>query len=167
MVCAPSTYLFYAFVFVLASTPALFAWHYWHEAQTLGWDWINDDSRGMYVDCAKTMITASGIAVALLASSAIASARTASAVVAFSAKLAAVCFISCVCLSLITILALSRGYERARSRNSDGHRRIGLTAGPEGRLTTAELLCILFPTAAALSSFLVGFLFLGRIVFYF
>jgi hypothetical protein len=122
----------------------------------------------MYVDGAKTLITASGIAVALLASSAVASARTASSLVAFSAKVAVVCLISCVCLSLIVILALLRGFERAQARYIDEQRKTGknFTAG-EGKLNTAELLCILVPTSVALSCFLVGFVFLGRIAFHF
>ena len=103
----------------------LFVWHYWHEARSRGWDWISDDSRNMYVDGAKTLITASGIAVALLASSAVSSARTANDLVAFSAKVAVVCLISCVCLSLILILALLRGFERAENRYIDEQRKMG------------------------------------------
>jgi hypothetical protein len=95
----------------------------------------------MYVDGAKTLITASGIAVALL---------------------------SCVCLSLIVILALLRGFERAENRYIDEQRkeRKQIEAG-EGRLNTTELLFILVPTGFALSCFLVGFVFLGRIAFHF
>jgi hypothetical protein len=162
------TCLFYIFVFALAVAPSLFAWSYWHEARTRGWDWISEDSRTMYVDGAKTMITGAGIAVALLASSTVASARTTSGLVAFSAKVAVVCLISCVCLSLILILALLRGFERAQARYIDQQRNAGknFTAG-EGKLTAGELLCILIPTSMALSCFLVGFVFLGRIAFHF
>src|SRR5712691_6329497 len=119
------TFLFYAFVFVLAAAPLPFVWHYWHEAHARDWNWISEGSRNMYVDGAKTMITASGIAVALLASSTVASARTTSGLVAFSAKLAVVCLICCVCLSLIVILALLRGFERAESRHIDEQRKAG------------------------------------------
>jgi len=121
----------------------------------------------MYVDGAKTLITASGIAVALLASSAV-SAKTANHLVAFSAKVAVVCLISCVCLSLIVILALLRGFERAENRYIDEQRKAGkqIEAG-EGKLNTTELLFILVPTSLALSCFLVGFVFLGRIAFHF
>ncbi len=124
--------------------PMLFVWHYWHEARTRGWDWISEDSRSMYVDGAKTLITASGIAVALLASSAVSSARTANHLMAFSAKVAVVCLISCVCLSLILILALLRGFERAKNRYIDEQRKTGKQIEPgEGKLNTAELLFIL------------------------
>ena len=169
MTGAPTwTCLFYVFVFVLAGAPVLFVWHYWHEARSRGWDWISDDSRDMYVDGAKTIITASGVAVALLASSAVSSAKTASELVAFSAKVAVVCLISCVCLSLIVILALLRGSERAENRYIDEQRKAGrqIETG-EGKLNTAELLFILVPTSLVLSCFLVGFVFLGRIAFHF
>ena len=169
MTGAPTwTCLFYVFVFALAVAPTLFVWSYWHEAHTRGWFWISEDSRTMYVDGAKTLITASGIAVALLASSAVSSARTTSSLVAFSAKVAVVCLIACVCLSLIVILALLRGFERAENRYIDEQRKEGkqIEAG-EGKLNTTELLFILVPTSLALSCFLVGFVFLGRIAFHF
>lgn len=121
----------------------------------------------MYVDGAKTLITASGIAVALLASSGVSSARTASPLVAFSAKVAAVSLISCVIFSLLLILALMRCYELAWSRVNEQRIAAGQAAGDEGKLNTGELTLILLPAAAALSSFLVGFVFLGRIAFHF
>src|SRR5216683_3471026 len=151
------TCVFFTFVTLLALAPVPFVLHYWREARSLGWQWISDNSRNMYVDGAKTLITASGIAVALLASSSVASARTANPLVAFSAKVAAVSLISCVCLSLIVILALLRGFERAENRYIDEQRKAGkpIEAG-EGRLNMAELLFILVPTSLALSCFLVG-----------
>ena len=121
----------------------------------------------MYVDGAKTLITASGIAVALLASSSVASARTASALVAFSAKVAAVCLISCVCLSIVVILALLRGYERSWSRNQERMTAAGQGSTNEGKLNTTELMLILVPSGLALSTFVTGFVFLGRIAFHF
>lgn len=156
------TCVFYAFVLVLAVSPMLFVWSVWREAKTRGWDWSSEESRNMYVDAAKTLITASGIAVALLASSTVASARTTSDLVSFSARVAVVCLISCVCLSLIVILALLRGFERAQSR----HIEQGGKAG-QGKLSSGELLFILVPSGVALSCFLVGFIFLGRITFHF
>jgi hypothetical protein len=138
-----------------------------YEARKRGWAWTNPDTRNMYVDGAKTLITASGIAVALLASSSVASARTASPVVAFSAKVAAVCLISCVCLSLVVILALLRGYERSWSRNQERMTAAGQGSTNEGKLNTAELMLILVPSGLALSTFVTGFVFLGRIAFHF
>jgi hypothetical protein len=162
------TCVFYVFACVVALTPVLFVWHYWHEAKTKDWGWTSTDSRTMYVDGAKTLITASGIAVALLASSSVSSARSASSLVAFSAKVAVVCLIACVCLSLIVILALLRGFERAQSRHIEGQRASGnQPKAGQGRLNSIELLFILIPAGLDLSCFLVGFLFLGRIAFHF
>lgn len=158
------TRLFYAVVSVAAAAPILFAFHYWHLANTKGWLWTSEDSRGMYVDAAKTLITAAGIAVALVASSGVRS-STASIRVVFSAKVAAVCLISCVCVSILLILALSRGHEMAKARYIEERRRAGYHGEiTEGKLSRGELLFILVPTAIALSCFLIGFLFLGRMV---
>jgi hypothetical protein len=162
------TCAFYVFVAALVVVPFLFVWHIWHEARTRGWSWTNSESRNMYVDGAKTLVTASGIAVALLASSSVASARAASGVVALSAKAAAVFLISCVCFSILLIVALLRCYERAWSRRGDELRAAGQrTSEKEGKLNAFELLLILVLSYAALASFLVGFAFLGRIAFHF
>jgi hypothetical protein len=59
------------------------------------------------------------------------------------------------------MLALTRGHERARSRNIDAAK-----GGNEGQLSDFELLFILIPGGVALASFLVGLLFLGRITFH-
>jgi len=162
------TCAFYVFVSV-AGVPFVFVWHYWHEANTKGWSWTSVDSRGMYVDGAKTLITASGIAVALLASSVFSQRSVVSGLIAFSAKVAVVCLIACVCLSFVVILALLRGHERSKSRNVENLRAAGKLMGivNEGQLNKSELLFILIPTGLALSCFLVGFVFLGRIVFHF
>lgn len=165
------TYLFYAFVVVLVVAAAWFVWQYWHKARGKeDLRWIDIDSRNMYVDGAKTMITASGIAVALLASSTVASARTANDIVALSAKFAVVCLIACVCFSFIAIMALLRTYELAHSRWVVAEVAAGRTENAriqQGALTNRELLWILVPAGVAISCFLVGFLFLGRIAFHF
>jgi hypothetical protein len=162
------TCLFYLFVCVVALAPLLFVWHYWHEARTKDWGWTSTDSRTMYVDGAKTLITASGIAVALLASSSVSSARNTNSLAAISAKVAVVCLISCVCLSLVVILALLRGFERAQSRHIEEQRKSGnQPKAGQGRLNSFELLFILIPAGFGLSCFLVGFVFLARIAFHF
>jgi hypothetical protein len=118
----------------------------------------------MYVDGVKTMITASGIAVALLAASAAGPTRTSNALIAFSAKVAVVCLISCVCLSLIVIFALLRGYESARSRILE--RALG-DSFREVELNDTELRWILIPALLGMTAFLWGFIFLARIAFHF
>ena len=122
----------------------------------------------MYVDGAKTLITAAGIAVALLASSTVASARITNGLIALSARVAVVSLISCVCFSFVVILALLRGFERAQARYIENQRKENkIPVAGEGKLNPGELLFILIPTGVALSSFLVGFIFLGRIAFHF
>jgi hypothetical protein len=72
------TYLFYLVVAVAAIGALLFMYSmysFWRDSQVRGWNWTSHESRGMYVDAAKTLITASGIVVALVASSAFSSAR--------------------------------------------------------------------------------------------
>ncbi len=153
-------FLFYFFVAILVAGPAIFMWTFWREAKARGWNWTTEASRTMYVDVAKTLITASGIAVALMASSS-APARAVDPIVRTSARIGVIALILCICTSLITILALTRGHERARSRNIESGR-----GGEEGQLTDTELLFILIPSWIALSSFLAGALFLGRIAFH-
>jgi hypothetical protein len=158
------------FVFALTVLAWWFVWQFWDKARNRDLRWINIDNRNMYVDGVKTMITASGIAVALLASSTVASARTTNSIVAFSAKVAVVCLISCVCFSFATIMALLRGYELAHSRYMKEETAAGRqfnTDIRQGPLTDGELVCILMFSGFAFSCFLVGFVFLGRIVFHF
>ena len=160
--------LFYVFVSAVGVAPWLLVWHFWHEALTKGWAWSSVDSRNMYVDAVKTIITASGIAVALLASSGVTAQSRASQVVALSARVAAICLVACICVSLVLILALLRGHERAKARYVEEQRKVGNTeAISEGKLSTGELLFILVPAGIGLSCFLVGFVFLGRIAFHF
>jgi hypothetical protein len=162
------TCAFYVFVAILVFVSLLFVSVVWHEARTRGWAWTNADSRNMYVDGAKTLVTASGIAVALLASSSVASARIASTLLAFSAKVAAVSLIFCVCSSIGLIVVLLRFYERAWSRRGDELRAADQSISEkEGKLNAFELLLILAFSDAALTSFLVGFAFLGRIAYHF
>src|ERR1700727_1728660 len=104
------TCIFYVVVFCLSVLPFLFVLRLWWHAHTIGWIYSSEDSRNMYVDTAKTLITASGIAVALLASG-LSPERTADHVVAISAKVAVVCLICCVGLSLVAMLALIRSHE--------------------------------------------------------
>jgi cellobiose-specific phosphotransferase system component IIC len=156
--------IFDCFLLLTLAIPLAFTWHVWHEARSLGWNWITEQTRNMYVDAIKTMITASGIAVALIASSG--HNQNANNAVSFSTRAAIVCLIACICVSLFAIVALMRGFDRARSRYMD---QIGESdgAGTQGRLNSVELLLILGFADAALSCFLAGFAFLGRIAFQF
>jgi hypothetical protein len=150
--------LFYLIIFIAVVGPAIFMWSFWRYAKQRQWNYTTDASRAMYVDVAKTLITASGIAVALVA---VAFARASDEVAKFSARVGVISLIVCISAALVTILALSRGHEMARSRNIEAGK-----GGDEGQLSDFELLCILVPGWIALSSFLVGLLFLGRITFH-
>lgn len=151
---------FYPIIGAAILIPAIFMRSIWNDAKGLGWNWISDTSRAMYVDVAKTLITASGIAVALLASSS-SSARAADSAAKISAQAGVISLIACICFSLVTMLALTRGYEQAKSR----HWESGGT-GEQGQLTNNELLWIVLPGYFALASFIVGLLFLGRVTFH-
>lgn len=165
------TFAFYGAVLFIQLPIVWFIWSFWDKANNLGWRYTNDDSRDTYVDVANTMITASGIAVALVASITLSSEhRPTNPLTVFSAKVAAVLLISCVCVSLICILALARGHEQARSRHIDKRRAEkyqGHIEQSEGSLNNFELRVILLSAGGALSCFFTGFLFLGRIVFHF
>jgi len=150
------TILFYFWVVLAVVIPILFIWSIWREAHKSNYRWISDTSREMYVDVFKTAISAAGIAVALVASSL----RDTSHLVKLSAQVSVVLLIVCIVFSLITMLALARGLEQARSRAAAK----GVTNG-QGELTDTELRFILVPAAAAFITFLVGFLYLGRITF--
>ena len=152
--------LFYFFVATVVLVPAFFIWTFWRDAKTRGWNWTTDASRTMYVDITKTLITASGIAVALVASSST-PLRAVDEIVRISARIGVVSLVLCLCSSLITMIALSRGHERARSRNIEAGK-----GGEEGQLTDTKPRFILIPAWVALSSFLVGALFLSRIAFH-
>jgi uncharacterized membrane protein YfcA len=145
-------FIFLRIVAVLA--PFWFVYSFWDAHKQKKWSWINSDSRKMYTDAVNTLIT--GIAVAVVVSRL----DSRNPAVITTSKEAVVCLIVCVVFSMIVILALSRGFEIAQSRNIEEGEK-----GTQGRLTSKELLFILIPTFIALVGFLDGFLSLGRIAF--
>jgi hypothetical protein len=158
----PMTWLFLLLGFLTVGA-ALFVRHFWKNAQA-GLRWTSRDSRNVYVDCAKTLITASGITVTLLAASGSTLART--PIVMISVKVAVVCLILCVVFSMGVMLALVRCHELANSRWMEQERNAGRSANvqiPQGELTNTELGWILFFTFFALTTFLWGLVFLGII----
>jgi hypothetical protein len=96
----------------------VFIWDFWSKAQHHGLRWSSTNSRNMYVDVFKTMITACGIAVALLASSSGGLARITNGTIIHSAKIAVVSLILCVITSLAAIIALLRSFELAEFRQT-------------------------------------------------
>jgi hypothetical protein len=164
--------LFYGFVFLVELGIACFLGHVLYKAtqnneEALQWRWSSEDSRDLWIGAAETMITASGIAAALVASLTLAAhqAKMLSPFVASSLKTATVSLVVCVCVSMFLILALARGHETAKARYSEKRRRDGyLGEIKEGPLSNFALSIILLAAFVALSGFFVGFLYLARIV---
>jgi hypothetical protein len=94
--------LFYLFVLLSVISPAIFMWTFWRDAKGRNWNYTTDTSRAMYVDVAKTLITASGIGVALTAS---VSTRVLDSIAKFSIRVGVVCLVICIPASLVTMLA--------------------------------------------------------------
>lgn len=163
---ACSTYAFYSLLTLAVLGPLGFVSYVWYEGRKRDWNWTQGDSRAMYVDAAKTLITASGIAVALLASAVVAKGREISPLVAESARAAGVVLVTCIICAFLLILIFSRAFERARSRHNDALRTAGKASEDQGRYTDAEFFLVLLFSWLSLSTFLVGFLLLGRIVFH-
>jgi len=174
MICASlQTWMFYGFASLVELGIAWFLGHVFCKAtqkneEASQWRWSSEDSRGMWIDAAKTMITASGIAAALLASLTLGSqTKTLSALVVRSVKTATVSLVACVCVSMFLILAPARGHETAKARYLEKRRREGHQGEiKEGPLSDFALRIILSAAFIALSCFFVGFLFLGRIVWH-
>ena len=164
-------YFFYGFLVLVEVLILGFIGHFWHKAsaanKTLSaqWRWTSEDSRDMWIDAAKTMITSAGIAAALVASLGLSSGRAVGLFFLWNEKVSTVSLVACVCSSMALILALSRGHEAAKSRNVL-EQRIKGNMGPitEGVLSNFALSIILILGFVALSCFFLGFVFLGRIV---
>jgi hypothetical protein len=166
------TLLFAHWVFILLIaiaiiSPSWFLWTIWRERSTQEWRWITKDSRSMYVDAIKAVASASAIAVSLVSTVTSTAARnsTASSVLSLSVKFAVVELILSIVGSICTILALSRGYDRSRSRFLKDSRRSGAITDEQGELNDVELGWILGSAWVGLTGFLLGFLFVGHIVF--
>lgn len=134
--------------------PLIGFYSFWRDAYKNEWDWISDESVKMYVDAAKTFLTASGIAVAITVSAL--SYKISAA--PWIAQRAVSGLVACVVLAPCTVLVLYRLYERARSRARDN---------TEGRLTRAELAILLVMAYFTVEGFVLGFLYLARIPFNF
>ncbi len=143
--------MFRAVLLLAVVLPLVGLYTFWRDARKQGWDWINAESVKMYVDAAKTFLTASGIAAAI-------------AVASLSGKLSPPVWIiqravgglvTCVVLAPCAVLLLYRFYERAGARQNDG--------GSQGRLTLPELAILLIAAYFTVEGFILGFLYLARI----
>jgi hypothetical protein len=113
-------FLFYTFIVIVIVGPAIFMWTFWRDARGRQWNYTTDISRAMYVDVAKTLITASGIAVALVSS---ASARVSDDVARFSARVGVASLIICISAALCTLASMlsdGRNLDHAHRCSSRG-----------------------------------------------
>jgi hypothetical protein len=164
-------HLFYGFLFLVEVLILGFVGHFWYKAAASNnilsaqWRWTSEDSRDMWIDAAKTMITAAGIAAALVASLGLGSTRAVTSLFLWNEKVSTVSLVACVCSSMALILALSRGHEAAKSYNVLEQRTKGnMEKVTEGVLSNFALSIILLFGFVALSCFFIGFVFLARIV---
>jgi hypothetical protein len=138
-------------LFVLAvALPLLGFYSFWRDARDKEWDWITAESVKMYVDAAKTFLTASGIAAAI----AVASLGGKLSPPAWIVERAVGGLVASVVLAPCTVVILYRLYEKARSRENHDS---------QGRLTRLELAVLLTVAYFSVEGFILGFLYLARI----
>jgi hypothetical protein len=146
----PTLYLFLSIGLCL---PTWFIWKIW----------IRQDTRAMYVDAAKTIVSACAVAASLV--SLVVSARGSNQPgLIIAVRCAVVSLVIGLVASMITIFALSRSYDRAVSRWYEDPARKGSTT-EQGKLSRAELLWVLIPAWLGIVGFLEGFIFVVRIAF--
>jgi hypothetical protein len=134
------------------------------DARLHGWDYIRQDSRIMYVDCAKSVASACAIGASLI-SLVVSTRGSASPGLLETVRYAVVLLIVGLIASIVTVVSLSRSYDRAMSRWLKDPARKPEDATDEGRLTAAELWWIVIPAAIGMIAFLEGFIFVARIAF--
>jgi hypothetical protein len=114
-------------------------------AQRKNWRCIDADSRQMYIDLGKSLITSAGIASAIIVGT-----YAKGVAPEWMAGRALIWLVACIIFATFYAVALSRFYEMAHSRGDD-------------LLKNWELRVILILSLFALGSFLTGFLYIGRI----
>jgi hypothetical protein len=150
----PSTYC--TLINAAVALPLIFVLSIAYERKTQGWGWISRDSRQMYSDAAKAIVTGAGIGVAILLNALTKTPRD----IVSTAKWGIYTLLICIVGSIIGLVALSRTYERAVSRQLQK----GIQ-GDQGELTGAELAVILVAACLALQGFFLGFVFIGRLAY--
>lgn len=118
----------------------------------------------MYVKVLETAAAASAISSSILAAI-VSSGEPRTQVVLVSVRWSVVCLIGCIAFALVTMLALSRAYDLARSRLLESELAKVATTYEQGPLSDSELLWILTAGYFCLVGFFVGFLFMGRLAF--
>jgi hypothetical protein len=110
---------------------------------------VDERSRGNYFDAVKTMVTAAGVAIAIVA----AGFQQKFSAPVWILRWATVCLSLCVMLSVTTMLEMSRSYEQARQLKDQPVR-------------LRSLISVLVLGYLSLVTFLLGFAYLARLTFY-
>jgi len=154
--------MFRVLIILAVAIPAWFVGTIWFDRKNKQWDWISKDSRDMYAKVLEIVIGASAVAVSLVAAI-VSKGELRSQPVLHSVKFSVVSLIACMVFGLLAILSLSRGYDRAQARYVQTRPKTKYF--DRGRLDDFEFNCILITSCFCLVGFLVGFLFLARVVF--
>ena len=142
---------------VTIATSGYIAW-FFEGARKNDWRWVGKDSRDTYVRIADTMITSSGIAVTLLMT------LGRSGTPRWMLHRATLALVVSIVFTVFFILIFVRNAEVAMARHSDECARKGTgNGGGIGPLTNKQLLWTLLTAWVAVTSFLWGFLYLGRL----
>ena len=151
--------MFRVLLLIAVFGPLVGFYTFWRDARAQGWAWITAESLKMYVDAAKTFLTASGVAVAIV----VASLGGKFSPPLWIVQRSVTGLVTCVVFAPITVLVLYRLYERARSRHQAAEPRDPHSQGELTRLELAFLLLMAYITA---EGFILGFLHLARIPFH-
>lgn len=158
--------VFWILIVAAVVLPLWFVITIWRERKLglAGRDWITKDSREMYVKVFETAAAASAIAASIIAAI-VSSGEPRAHNVLVSVRACVVSLVGCISFALVGILALSRAYDRARSRFLETGLAKTAQTREQGQLNDSELFCILLAGYLCLVGFFVGFLFVARIAF--
>lgn len=151
--------MFRALLFIVVILPLLGFYSFWRDAQKQQWLALNPETLKMYVDAVKTILTASGLAVAAIVASLGGRLSTPIWIV----ERAVTCLVMCIVCAPLTVFVLYRCYDRARSRHHEVEPR---DPYQQGALTSLEYLLLLLMAYATVEGFILGFLYLARIPFW-
>ena len=128
---------------------------FFYDAVRHDYRYVRSKSLAVYTEAAKTLLTSSGIAVAI-AVAALHGGNFSPPL--WMLKRSIIYLISCILSSVAFIVVFARWWERAASRQGGNI--------DEGQLNWLELTATLLLADAALSSFFLGFLYLARTVYW-
>ncbi len=142
---------------VTIAASGYFVW-FLEGARRHDWRWVDKDSRDTYVRITDTLIISSGIAVTLLMTFGRVGAPR------WMVHRAVVLLVVSIAFSVFFILIFVRNAEVAVARHSEKCAKEGKSnEGRIGSLTNGQLYWILFTAWMAFTSFLWGFVYLGRL----